>query len=67
MRSLIFSMYLILPATPDPGVYSASNRSELSEDISGGKVQSAYKTDDLTAIFGQIVYTVWEPQHYRTP
>jgi hypothetical protein len=26
MRSLIFSVYLILPATPWPGVYSASNR-----------------------------------------
>jgi hypothetical protein len=31
MRSLIFSIYLILPAAPSPGVYSASKRKEVPE------------------------------------
>jgi hypothetical protein len=32
MRLIFFSMYLILPTAPDPGVYSASKRNEYEKE-----------------------------------
>jgi hypothetical protein len=47
----MFSIYLILRATLDPGVYSATNRNEyqMQENVSG-RARPVHKTDDFTAI-----------------
>jgi hypothetical protein len=59
-----FSIYTILPATLDPGVYSASNRNEYQEQkkmFLGSRVQLVHRADNLIAICEPIVYTMWDP------
>jgi hypothetical protein len=47
-----FSIYIILPATLDPRVYSASNRNELQEKkmFLGSKVRTVRRAHNVTAI-----------------
>jgi hypothetical protein len=52
MRSLRFSIDLILPAALGPGVDSASMG---TRNLAGGKRQPARKADNLTAICESIV------------
>jgi hypothetical protein len=54
----VFSIYLILPATLDPGVYSASNRNEYQkqkEMCLRSRVQPVLEADNLTTICDMIV------------
>jgi hypothetical protein len=50
-----FSIYLILPAAPGPGVYSASNRmstrNRKKKMLLGSRARPARKADNLTAIY----------------
>jgi hypothetical protein len=57
-------MYLILPAALAPGVYSASNRNEYTEQekmFLGSKVRRVSRADNLISICEPIVYTMWDP------
>jgi hypothetical protein len=54
----IFSIYLILPAALDPGVYSASNRNEYQKqknNISESRARPVRKTGNLISICEPIV------------
>jgi hypothetical protein len=58
MKSVFFSVYLILPAAPDPGIYSASNRNgyqKQKNNLLGSRALPVRKADNLTAICEQIV------------
>jgi hypothetical protein len=49
----IFSIYVILPASLSPGVYSASNRNEYQKQKTiflGSRARPTHKADNLTAI-----------------
>jgi hypothetical protein len=52
LKSLEFSVYLILSAAP--GI------------ILGGKERPAHKADNLTAIYEPIIYKMWEPRRFTT-
>jgi hypothetical protein len=57
MRS-IFSIYIILPAALDPGVYSASNRNEYQKQkimFLASRARPVRKADKLAAIREPIV------------
>jgi hypothetical protein len=61
MRSLHFSVYLILSATLDPGIYSDSNRNECQNEkinISGENCVANIEANNLTAICELTVYSV---------
>jgi hypothetical protein len=49
-----FFIYLIPPAAPGLGIYSASNRNEYQKIFLGIK-QTAYKADNPTSIYELIV------------
>jgi hypothetical protein len=68
MRSLDFSVDLILPTALWPWVDSASNRNEYQKSSlgGGGKGLSALKTDNITAICESIVYKMWERRRLTT-
>jgi hypothetical protein len=69
MRTLIFffffSIYLILPAALDPGVYSASNRNEKQKqkNFLGSRAPPA---SSLSVIYEPTIQTMWDPQHLTT-
>jgi hypothetical protein len=53
-----FLIYLILPAAPVPGVYSASNRNQYQKqknNLSGGRAQLMRRAESITAIYEPIV------------
>jgi hypothetical protein len=58
-----FSIYLILPATLGPEVYSASNRNEYQKQIMflGSRARLMCRADNLTAICKLIVLTMRDP------
>jgi hypothetical protein len=59
-----FSVYLLLPAALDPGVYSVSNRNEYQKQKNNVLVSRARPVrgaDSLTAICELTVYTMWDP------
>jgi hypothetical protein len=55
IRSLDFSIDLVLPAALWPGLDSAPNRNEYRESSWGGKGRPVRKADNLTAICEPIV------------
>jgi hypothetical protein len=64
-----FSIYLILPAALDPGVYSASNINEYQKQkimCLASKARPVRRAVNLTAICEQMVHTMWDPQHLTT-
>jgi hypothetical protein len=60
------SMYLILPATLDSEVYSASNRNENQKIFLRSRARPVLKSNNFTAICEPIVWTMWDPQHVTT-
>jgi hypothetical protein len=66
-------MYLILPATLAPGVYSTYSRNEYQKEKNmflGSRAWPVYKADNLTIICKLIINTVWDlniSQPYRPP
>jgi hypothetical protein len=50
----------------DPGVSSASSRTEYQKIFLGSKVWPAPNADNLTAICHQIVLKMWGPHHLTT-
>jgi hypothetical protein len=59
MRSLDFSIDLILEPHYDPQVGSVSNRNEYQESF-GRKGRPLRKADNLTAICEPTVYKIWQ-------
>jgi hypothetical protein len=49
------SLYVILPATIGPAVYSASNRNEYQKMILDSRARLVRMSDNLTAICGPVV------------
>jgi hypothetical protein len=62
MRSLEFSIDLILPATLWPQPLTEMS----ARNLPGGKGRPARGGDNLTAICEQTVYKMWEPRHLTT-
>jgi hypothetical protein len=73
MKSIHFSMYLILPAATGPGVHSASNRNEYQKqknNVLGSREWPVRRTDNLSAICEPIFQIMWIlniSQPYRSP
>jgi hypothetical protein len=61
-----FIVYIILPASLDPGVCSAINRRTRNIKIMflGCKARTVGEDGNLIAICEAIVYTMWEPKHF---
>jgi hypothetical protein len=55
MRSLIFSLYLLLPATIDPVADSVSNRNEYHKIFPESRTRSARKANNFTVTCEPIV------------
>jgi hypothetical protein len=58
MSKWIFSIYLILPASLSPGIYSASKRNEYQKqknNVLGSRARPVRGADNLTAIYEPIV------------
>jgi hypothetical protein len=54
----LFSIYLIIPAALNPGLYSASKRNEyqkLINNVSESKARPVHRADNFAAIFEPIV------------
>jgi hypothetical protein len=58
----ISSIYLIIPATLNPGVYTASVQDAGKKNLRS-KARPLFETDNLTAICEPIVYTMRDPKH----
>jgi hypothetical protein len=66
MRSLDFSIYLILPAALWP-LWSTQPPTELStRNLPGGKGRPARKVDNPTAICESTVKKMWKPRRFTT-
>jgi hypothetical protein len=66
MRSLDFSIYLILPAALLPWVRLNLQQKWVLGIFLGGQGRPARKSDNLTAICEPTVYKMWEPQRLTT-
>jgi hypothetical protein len=65
----IFSIYLILPATLGPGVYSTLTQMCTRSRkifVLGSRARPERKADNPTAICEPIVSAMWDPQHLTT-
>jgi hypothetical protein len=59
-----FSIYLILPATLGPGVYSATDSNEYQTQekmFLASRERLVRGADNLSAIYEPIVWTMWDP------
>jgi hypothetical protein len=64
-----FSIYLILPASLDHGVYSASRRNgcqKLKNIFLRKNARQTRELDNITANCVQTVETIWDPQNLKT-
>jgi hypothetical protein len=64
MRPLIFLIYVILPTTLGPEVYSASDRNKYQKQkimFLWGRARPVRRADNLAAICEAVVYTMWNP------